>query len=38
MRMEVLTYLKVVSRKGCNFVADLYPTIALRPSLNTFYL
>jgi iron complex transport system substrate-binding protein len=30
---------KVVSRKCCNFVAALYPTIiTLRPSLNTFYL
>ncbi|WP_422574149.1 transposase [Methanothrix sp.] len=29
----------VVSRKCCNFVAALYPTIiTLRPSLNTFYL
>ena len=29
----------VVSRKCCNFVAALYPTIiTLCPSLNTFYL
>ena len=39
MRMEVLTYLKVVTKKWCNFVAALDPAIiTLRPSLDTLLI